>query len=319
MIEKNTPTVRFGYACINTELQSLKPRVTCNRSMIKRTFMSKGLDYASEISLKNAQDILAHVEWNRDHGVKVFRLTSCLFPWLSEYEMEDLPDFDKIKEHLAAAGAAARSAGVRLSFHPGPFNILASPHENVVQNTLKELDDHAKIFDYMGMPRDHWSKINIHVGGAYGEHAVALDRWCRNFDRLTDSAKSRLTVENDDKPNLYSTKILYDGVYKQVGVPIVFDSHHFQCGPQDSSYEEAIGLAVSTWPNGIRPVCHHSNSKKKYEDPTATANAHSKWYYEKFENCGHHVDVVLECKMKEQALAKYLDDWGHEYISDQAA
>ena len=78
--------------------------------MIKRTFLAKGLPYASEISLKNAQDILAHVEWNRDNDVKVFRLTSCLFPWLSEYEMEDLPDFDKIKENLAAAGAAAKAA-----------------------------------------------------------------------------------------------------------------------------------------------------------------------------------------------------------------
>lgn len=319
MIKNNNTTVRFGYACINTHLQSLKPRVTCNRSMIKRTFLSKGLDYASQISLQNTQDILAHVEWNTKNKVNIFRMTSSLFPWLSEYRMEDLPDFEKIKENLYAAGSAARAGGVRLSFHPGPFNILASPRDDVVKNTLKELNDHAKIFDYMGMPQDHWSKINIHVGGAYGERDKALARWCKNFDKLTDSAKSRLTVENDDKPNLYSTKMLYEGVYKNTGVPIVFDSHHFQCGPQDSSYEEAIGLAVSTWPNNIRPVCHHSNSKKIYEDPTATANAHSKWYYEKFENCGHHVDVVLECKMKEQALAKYLDKWGHEYMSTKAA
>jgi len=315
----NKNTVRFGYACINTYLQTLKPRIACSRGMIKRTFLARGKEYASELALQNVKDIMPYIEWNKRNNVKVFRLTSCLFPWLSEYEIEDLPDFEKIQANLKLAGDAAQAAGIRLSFHPGPFNILASPREDVVKNTLKELDDHAKIFDYMGMPRDHWSKINIHVGGAYGEHDKALARWCRNFDRLTDSAKSRLTVENDDKPNLYSTAMLYDGVYKNTGVPIVFDSHHFQCGPQDSSYEEAIGLAVSTWPDGIRPVCHHSNSKKIYEDHTAPVNAHSGWYYEKFENCGHHVDVVLECKMKEQALEKYLADWNHEYTSTKAA
>ena len=318
MTETQT-TVRFGYACINTELQALKPRVTCNRAMIKKTFLSKGLPYASQLAEQNTKDLYAHVEWNAKHGVQVFRATSCLFPWLSEYQMEDLPDFEKIRENLAAAGKLARETGVRLSFHPGPFNILASPNESVVEKTIKELDDHAKIFDYMGMPQDHWTKINIHVGGAYGEHEKAMERWCRNFERLTPGAQARLTVENDDRPNLYTTKMLFEGVSKRVGVPIVFDSHHFACGTQDSTYSEAIDMAVSTWPAGVRPTCHHSNSRKIYEDPKVSANAHSDWYYEKFDNNGHHVDVVLECKKKEQALFKYLERWGNDYLLESAA
>ena len=94
--------------------------------------------------------------------------------------------------------------------------------------------------DLMGQPRNHWSKINIHLGASYGDREGSIERWCRNFERLPDSVQSRLTLENDDRGNLYSTKMIYDGVYKRLGVPIVFDSHHFECGPQDSSYEEAI-------------------------------------------------------------------------------
>jgi UV DNA damage endonuclease len=301
--------IRLGYACINTELQAEKPRVTCNRGMIKRTFKSKGLPYTSQLTLQNIQDLKRHIIWNHQHGIEVFRITSCLIPWGSEFQMESLPDFADIANELADAGKLARQFGQRLSFHPGPFNILTSPREHVVQNCYKDLEVHGKIFDLMGMPRDHWSKINIHIGASYGDRPSALDRWCQNFHGLSDAVKSRLTVENDDKANLYSTKMLYDSVHKRLGIPLVFDSHHFTLGPQDSTYQEAIDMAVSTWPTDIRPTCHHSNSKKKYEDHTAPPPAHSKWYYEPFVDGGHDVDVVLECKMKEQALFKYLKDW----------
>jgi UV DNA damage endonuclease len=232
--------------------------------------------------------------------------------------MEELPQFSEIVEHLSIAGAMARASNQRLSFHPGPFNILASNNPKVVTSTIKELNDHSKIFNYMGLPEDHWSKINIHVGAAYGDHKSAMERWCRNFDRLENHTQSRLTVENDDRPNLYSTKMLYDGIHKVTGTPIVFDSHHFACGHQDSSYEEAIDMAVSSWPKGIRPTCHHSNSRKNYEDPTVPKNAHSDWYYEPFENCKHSVDVVLECKKKQEALFRYLSEWG-DYYKENAA
>ena len=76
----------------------------------------------------------------------------------------------------------------------------------------------------------------------------------QNYDRLSDSAKSRLTVENDDKPALYSTKMLYDNIVKRTGTPIVFDSHHFACGPQDSDYEEALQDMISNLSSRIRSL-----------------------------------------------------------------
>lgn len=299
--------VRLGYACINTTLQKRKPnKISCNRGMIKRTFLSKGVPYASELALKNTMDLVKIVAWNNEQGIKVFRMTSCMFPWMSEYEISDLPDFEGIKANLEYAGKLARENNQRLSFHPGHFNILTSPKQKVVDSSILDLTRHGEIMDIMGMPRNHWAKINIHLGASYGDRESSIERWCRNFERLPDSVTSRLTLENDDRANLYSTKMIYEGVYKRLGVPIVFDSHHFECGPQDTSYEEAIGMAVETWPEGITPQCHHSNSKKEYENPDVVKSAHSDYYYKPFKNCGHTIDVVLEAKAKEKALFDYM-------------
>ena len=46
-------TINLGYACINMALQ--KQKICSNRGMIKRTFQSKGIAYASELALINVK------------------------------------------------------------------------------------------------------------------------------------------------------------------------------------------------------------------------------------------------------------------------
>lgn len=298
--------IRLGYACINMELQETRG-IQCSRSMIRRTFDQKGISYASQLALQNCRDLIEVVKWNNSHGVKVFRVTSCLFPWASEYNIDDLPDIEGIAAALAEVGVTAAEGGQRLSLHPGPFNILASDTERVVQNCITDLKIHQKMMDMMLQPEDRNAKINIHVGAAKGDRDKALDTWCRNFERLPEGVQKRLTVENDDKANLYSIKHLYDGVFKRTGVAIVADQHHHECGPQDLPWSEALPLAASTW-GDVRPTCHLSNSRQ-LEDPKEAKNAHSDWYYTPFIDCGLEVDVVLEAKMKERALMKYRHDF----------
>ena len=301
-------TVNLGYACINETLK--KQKISCNRGMIKRTFQAKGIAYASELALANVIDLKKIIEWNNANGISVYRMTSCLFPWFSEYDIFDMPDIDAIVDVMSEAGKIAMDAGQRLSFHPGPFNCLGSRNESVVQKTIAELDAHAVQMDLMGLPVSPQAKINIHIGGAYGEHDKALARFCENFKRLAPTTQARLTVENDDRESMFSTKMLYDGVSRHIGVPIVFDSHHHDLGPQDLDYHDAFHLARETWiDRGVKQQCHHSNSRKHYEDPTCKATAHSDWYYTPFEAYGKDVDVVLECKKKEVALLKYKKDF----------
>jgi UV DNA damage endonuclease len=181
-----------------------KDRITTNRSMIKRTFQEKGIEYASSLSLLNVLDLQKVLEWNVEHGIKFFRLSSNIFPWASEYQLHDMPDYEAIYEACEKAGNYARQHGIRLTSHPGPFNKLASPNERVFENTKRDLEIHGEFFDMLGLPRDHYAKINIHVGAAYGNKPVALDTFVRNFERLPESVTSRLTVENDDRESLYS-------------------------------------------------------------------------------------------------------------------
>lgn len=299
--------MNLGYACINQTLS--KDKITSNRGMIKRTFIAKGLPYCSELALQNARDLFKIVQWNTRNKIKVFRMTSNMFPWMSEYELTDLQDWPKIENILKAIGKHANENDVRLSFHPGPFNILCSPKKEVVEKTIKELDQHSFILDTMGLEVSRKHKVNIHIGGAYGDKDSAMNRWIDNFKRLSDSTKKRLTIENDDKVSMYAVEdLLY--VSKKTNVPIVFDFHHYDCHPGILTKEQALKSALETWPKDIVPMTHYSSSRKIYEDSTVKNVAHADYLYEPIPFTDKYVfDVVLETKMKELSRIKYLKEF----------
>merc|ERR1711991_418519 len=112
----------------------------------------------------------------------------------------------------------------------------------------------------MNLTRTPFNKINIHIGGAYGDKEKSMERFCKNFERLPDSVKTRLTVENDDKASMYSVKdLMY--IHERIGIPIVFDYHHHKFGTGGLTEQEALELAISTWPKDIKPIVHYSESK----------------------------------------------------------
>ena len=294
----------LGYACINETLGSQKPRITTNRSMIKRTFKERGVEYASELSLQNCRDLIEIIKWNHQNGINFFRMTSGLFPWYSEYKLSDMPHANRIKTLLAAAGNLATKYGQRITTHPGPFNVLPSPTDRVVQNTINELTDHAEVFDLMGLSQTPYNKINIHCNGVYGDKITAMDRFCKNFDRLPQSVQNRLTVENDDKASMYSvTDLMY--IHERIGIPIVFDYHHHKFCTGGLTEEEALKLAVSTW-GDIKPVVHYSESKSLHEENNKIKpQAHSDYISEYINTYGLDVDIMIEAKKKELTLAQY--------------
>jgi len=296
---------RMGYACINMQLSNQKPRVYTGRSMIKRTFKSKGINYASELGLQNCKDLLEIIKWNHENGFNFFRITSNLFPWCSEYDLKDMPDYEAICNVLSEAGSYATTNDIRITCHPGPFNVLTSPHEHVVENCIKDLTTHGEVFDLMNLSRTPYNKINIHIGGAYGDKVSSMERFCENFHRLPDSVKSRLTVENDDKASMYSVVDLYEGVYCKIGIPIVFDYHHHRFCNGGLSEEDALEVAISTW-NNIVPVVHYSESRNiEQEDNKIRPQAHSDYVYDYIDTYGNRVDIMVEAKAKELAVLKY--------------
>ena len=197
---------------------------------------------------------------------------------------------------------------MRLTAHPGPFNKLASPKERVFELTKTDLSIHGELFDLIGLPRTPYAKLNIHVGAAYGDKSFALDNFCRNFERLPECVRSRLTVENDDKESLYSTQELYEGVYKRIGIPIVFDYHHHMLHTGGQTEQEALELALSTW-GDIKPVVHYSESRcLEHNNPKIKPQAHSDLVYNTLNNYGHEFDIMIEAKHKELALFRYREN-----------
>tara|TARA_B110000211_G_scaffold229204_1_gene286609 strand:- start:92 stop:928 length:837 start_codon:yes stop_codon:yes gene_type:complete len=275
--------------------------------MIKRTFKAKGIEYASELGLQNCKDLFEIVKWNNKNGFPFFRITSNLFPWSSEYKLKDMPDHQEICDVLGEVGKYVADNNMRITSHPGPFNVLTSPHPHVVDNCINDLSTHGEVFDMMGLSRSPYNKINIHIGGAYGDKESAMARFCVNFERLPDSVKSRLTVENDDKATMYSVRDLYDGVYKVIGIPIVFDYHHHQFCTGDMSEQKALELAIKTW-GDIKPVVHYSESRRdEKKDETIRVQAHSDYIYDKIETYGNEIDIMVEAKAKELAVVKYIE------------
>jgi len=299
---------RIGYPCINIELQGTLGIYT-NRHCIKKTFDAQRStnEVVSRLALDNCKDLVKIIQWNERKGIKFFRMSSNIFPWMSEYELTNLPDWKLISANLHLDGKLATEYKQRLEFHPGPFNVLASLNGFVVRKTIKDLNQHAQILDEMGLAPSHWNQINIHVNTTQGGKEAAADRFCKSFDRLSDSAKARLVVENDDKPSQYSVLDLYNLIHKRIGIPITFDVHHHKFCSGNMTHEEAAQLAASTWPAGI-PAGFHFASTINHESPDQMARAHSDWIYEEITDYGTGAWIMCECKMKERAILRYINE-----------
>jgi UV DNA damage endonuclease len=158
--------------------------------------------------------------------------------------------------------------------------------------------------DLMGLSTTPYNKINIHVGGVYGDKQSALQRWVDNFKLLDDNTKSRLTIENDDKTSAYTVSDLMF-IHKHTGIPIVFDYHHHTCHPDGMSHHDALKLAISTWPDGITPIVHVSEPRDD-----KNFRAHHDYVRTQVDTYGHDVDIMMEAKAKELALLEYKKSFG---------
>lgn len=295
----------IGYCCIPlgcNEGVSRKDHILVNRGMVRKTFDAKGLPYVSELILLNLKDTLKVLDYNLKKDIYIYRLSSDSFPWMTEYRFQDLPKFPAIQTYLRLIGDKIKSNGIRVSYHPGPFNVLASENDSVVTKTIDELNKHAELMDIMGLEQSTFYPINIHINTTKPTREEAAQRFVDRFPLLSESCRKRLTIENDDSPNQYSVKMLYDMVHTKIGIPIVFDQHHFNYGPQDQTMEDALKLAISTWQT--RAMTHMS-SPKTLEDNSGKQTAHADYIYEEIKTYGLDFDTEIEAKAKDLAVIKY--------------
>lgn len=299
--------MRIGYACMNI---TLREQGFNKRRLYKKRFEEEGLAIVCEIALHNLDHLERVMHWNAAHDMKIFRFTQ-IFPWIDQYTFTALPLWPEIRRRLKVIGDLAKELDMRLTIHPSEFCVLASQNQASVQNSIRELNQVSKIFDYMGFDPSPYNKINIHIGGAYGDKAATAGRFCETLYKLgSKGLQSRLTVENDDRANCFSVADLKTMISDQIGVPIVFDYFHHGFNTSDLSEKDALLMACSTWPSGINPVVHYSNSRRDYEQADASRVAHSYHLHKPLSVYNQDVDIIFEAKGTEKAVLSYLQRYG---------
>lgn len=298
--------VQLGLCCLNTELRGRTIPIFASRKMIIRTIKQKGIDALKSKIILNLKDILVMIMWNEMHGIRVFRLSSEMFPHKSNPRVEDYT-FDFAKELLVKIGKLARYFGHRLTFHPGQYNVVGAINEKAFKQTINDLSYHATVLDLMGMGDN--SVMVVHGGGVYGDKEATKKRWCKQYQMLPDNVKRRLVLENCER--CFSIVDCLD-VSREIGIPVVFDTHHFECYKllhPDESFKPAgeyISDILKTWNRRkIKPKFHVS------EQGSGRTGHHSdyievlpEYLLEIPEMYNQHIDIMIEAKKKELAIFK---------------
>jgi len=305
-------SIQLGLCCLNTILRGQKPfPVFASRKMIIRTIKEKGIGALKSKITQNLKDVLTMMDWNEENGIKFFRLSSEMFPHKSNPRVEDY-DFDFALDLLKQIGEKSKKYNQRLTFHPGQYNVVGSLNEKAFKQTCVDLKYHADVLDLMGL--DNNSVMVVHGGGMYGDKELTKDRWCEQYKMLAENVKKRLVLENCEKS--FSIR---DCIYvsKKIGIPIVFDTHHFECyklmHPNENfaKPEVYMPLVLQSWINrGIKPKFHVS------EQGSGRCGHHSDYievmpYYllEIPVKYNIDIDIMIEAKMKEQAIFKLYEKY----------
>jgi UV DNA damage endonuclease len=301
------PLKNLGYACQNLSINSCKKnnqKILTDRTCRLANFT---IGNASELILKNSQDLVKIMHWNADNNIRFFRVSSNIFPFYDhqtlEYKIEDLSNSDKIKDNFAIAGKIAKDNGIRLSCHPGPYTCIASPNPEIVEKAIKTIKMHHAI----GMMLDSVDFcINFHVGGVYDSKDAAAERFCKNFLSLPKYIQDQVTIENDDKESMWSITDLYSKIHEKCGVRLVLDIHHHKFR-SDESLLDAASIAFSTWKTGT-PKVHYSESAEEKRP-----QAHSDFVKNRIPELSDTVyyDVMIEAKQKDKALIQYREAHVH--------
>jgi UV DNA damage endonuclease len=272
-------------------------------------------------SLERLRPILDYLERN---DIRMYRVATALAPYASHPE---LPQFhDQVREcaeELAAVGALVRERDVRLSSHPGQYTVLNSEDLGVRTAAVAELEVQAALFDAMGLGDE--AVVVLHVGGVAGGKGAACDRFLAGFEQLSDAARRRLVIENDDRSFGIGDVVALAG---RTGLRVVWDVLHHHCNDPDGlSDRDALAAALETWPDGVRPKIHYSSPRLDIEErkvrngrrverrlvlPQLRAHADlvDPIGFERFMRDvggGRDFDVMLEAKAKDLALLRLRD------------
>jgi UV DNA damage endonuclease len=286
--------MRIGYPCINRGIGC-----TSNSTFRLASYTEERLVEKVE---NNLECLLKILQYNVQHGFFFFRISSDLVPFASH----PVCTYDwagHFRGHFRKIGEFIKEHNIRISMHPDQFVIINALKDDVVQASIRELEYHCTVLDEMEL--DGTAKIQIHLGGVYGDKDSAIDRFIARYNALGTSLKRRLVIENDDRS--YSLENCLS-VHQKIGIPILFDVFHHQCLHNGETLRQGLELSASTWKksDGIPMVDYSSQQRgQRYGSHAKTLNTA---LFKKFlhETRGLGFDLMLEIKDKESSALKGL-------------
>lgn len=257
--------------------------------------------------LDNLNNLLQVLPLIRQSGIYFFRISSAMFPLFDKVNPTSYLN-EEITSLLKKVGEFVTSQHMRVATHPGQFVVLSSNNPVTVKNSIREMNFHGWLFDQMGLPRSPYYAINIHGGKSdMGGNLIDV------INELDDSARLRMTLENDEFS--YSIANL-EFISHETGVPLVFDSHHHSLFSDDLTQQEALEIALATWPSGVKPTTHLSNSKLEYHlhENISKRRIHSDYinYIPEAQLLAYQqgkIDMEIEAKAKNLAIFKFVKEF----------
>lgn len=285
--------MKIGYPCINRTIGCKSDRTFRLRSYSEERLI--------ETVDNNLDCLLRILRFNVEHNLLFFRITSDLVPFAShpicKFDWQNYFE-SKFKE----IGKFIRSNEMRISMHPDQFTLINSVDENVFDRSVKELAYHADVLDLMRL--DASAKIQIHIGGVYGNKHKSMERFLERFFQLDDFIARRLVIENDDK--LYCLQDCLR-ISNKTELPVLFDVFHHQLYNSGESVSEAFESFVGTWSvnrDGVPMVDYsslrHGGSLRQHAESIDLDD----FKLLLKESDPHDFDVMLEIKDKEISALK---------------
>ena len=236
------------------------------RTMTYKSFSSKerseSLEKLSEIIINNFQVSEKIVRHCKDNNIMGYRLSSDLCPVIKHPDvmlaLEDLPNYSEINNSIKDLSNTIKETEIRVSAHPSEYITLTSDDDVKVQHSIIDLELHAEIFDRLNLSQTYYNPLNIHIRKE-GDPKDLSVTFIKNFERLSESVKKRLVLENNDTGNTWTVNNLKKYFYNEHGIPVTFDNLHHEMLNHDVSHMDAFFEAYSTW--NCTPIFHYSEGK----------------------------------------------------------
>lgn len=301
--------LHLGYVAINTILR--EQDIYTGRALILRKVKEKGLEEIKRLARLNVRDLKTILEWNEANGIRCYRITSNLFPHLDNPKIDDLITQYNIKflaKELKEIGDFAKKYGHRLTMHPGQYVQLATQNEITLQNSVRTLREHVRIFKAMGLTPKDGSGLVIHGGGVFGDKIKSIQRWKNNFLKMSQSIRDYIILENDEWS--YGIMDLLP-ICEELDIPFCLDVFHNSISKDHVNItDELLERIFKTW-KYYAPKIHYSTQELglKKGSHSKSVTELPELLLEISQKFKRDIYIMLEVKNKEQSVLCILNKY----------